>query len=226
MRDLVRAAYGDPVGVPAPRAGVRVGDDVLAASGRVARGRGLDAAAPAPAGRTSHRRPARLVQGGDRQLARPSDEGRPRTGPSPVDRGRTGSKHHVLTDGHGTPLALILTGGNRNDVTRLLPLLDKVPPIRGRVGRPRRPSAYSPTAATTTTSTGGWSEKKGIKPRIARRGVAHGSGLGVHRYVVERTIGLLHWFQRLRIRWEIRDDIHEALMALAAAIICWRRLVR
>ncbi|GAX57545.1 DDE transposase [Streptomyces olivochromogenes] len=31
-----------------------------------------------------------------------------------------------------------LTGGNRNDVTQLLPLLDKIPAIAGRVGRPRR----------------------------------------------------------------------------------------
>jgi len=36
---------------------------------------------------------------------------------------------------------------------------------------------------------------------------------------------LLHWFRRLRIRWEIRDDIHEAFLSLACAIICWRRLV-
>ena len=59
------------------------------------------------------------------------------TGPSPVDRGRAGSKHHLITDGHGTPLAVLLTGGNRNDVTQLLPLLEAVPPVRGRVGRPR-----------------------------------------------------------------------------------------
>lgn len=32
-------------------------------------------------------------------------------------------------------------------------------------------------------------------------------------------------FRRLRIRWEIRDDIHEAFLSLACAIICWRRLV-
>ncbi|SNS13196.1 hypothetical protein SAMN06265355_111191 [Actinomadura mexicana] len=34
------------------------------------------------------------------------------------------------------------------------------------------------------------------------------------------------WFRRLRIRWETRDNIHEAFMTLAAAIICRRRLVR
>jgi hypothetical protein len=59
-------------------------------------------------------------------------------GPSPVDRGRNGSKHHVLVDGHGIPLAVRLTGGNRNDVTQLIPLLDAVPPVRGKPGRPRR----------------------------------------------------------------------------------------
>jgi hypothetical protein len=31
------------------------------------------------------------------------------------------------------PLAWTLTGGNRNNVTQLLELLDRVPPVRGRV---------------------------------------------------------------------------------------------
>jgi hypothetical protein len=43
------------------------------------------------------------------------------TGPSPVDRAKTGSKHHLIVDSHGIPLAITLTGGNRNDVTQLLP---------------------------------------------------------------------------------------------------------
>jgi hypothetical protein len=43
------------------------------------------------------------------------------TGPSPVDRARTASKHHLLTDATGVPLAISLTGGQRNDVTQLLP---------------------------------------------------------------------------------------------------------
>lgn len=43
-----------------------------------------------------------------------------KVGPSPVDRGRPGSKHHVLTDASGTPLRVSLTGGNRHDVTQLL----------------------------------------------------------------------------------------------------------
>jgi hypothetical protein len=42
--------------------------------------------------------------------------------------------------------------------------------------------------------------------------------------VVEGTIARLHWFRRLRIRWEIREDIHQALVTLGGAVICWRRL--
>ncbi|KAB2346925.1 hypothetical protein [Actinomadura rudentiformis] len=41
---------------------------------------------------------------------------------------------------------------------------------------------------------------KGIKHRISRRGTAHGSGLGKHRYIVEHTIALPHWSRRLHIR--------------------------
>jgi hypothetical protein len=66
----------------------------------------------------------------------------------------TGSKHHLMVDAHGIPLAMTLTGGNRNDVTQLLPLLDAVPPIRGLGGGPgARLASCSPTAATTSTST-------------------------------------------------------------------------
>jgi hypothetical protein len=54
------------------------------------------------------------------------------TGPSPVDRARIGSKHHLLTESGGIPLAIRLTGGHRNDVTQLLPLVDRAEPVRGR----------------------------------------------------------------------------------------------
>ncbi|QEV16581.1 transposase [Streptomyces alboniger] len=54
---------------------------------------------------------------------------------------------------------------------------------------------------------------RGIRPVIAERGQPHGSGLGIFRYVVERTIVWLHGFRHLRIRWERRDDTHEASSA-------------
>jgi transposase len=153
-------------------------------------------------------------------------KGGPKTGPSPVDRARTGSKHHLITEAHGIPLAVSLTGGNRNDVTQLMPLVQAIPPVRGRRGRPRhRPDAIYADRGYDHDKYRKQVRAVGIKPVIARRGVEHGSGLGVHRWVVEQSFALLHWFRRLRIRWEIRDDIHEAFLSLACGIICWRRLV-
>ncbi|WP_326702163.1 hypothetical protein [Streptomyces cyaneofuscatus] len=64
----------------------------------------------------------------------------------------------------------------------------------------------------------------GVKPRIARRGTGHGSGLGTQRWVLERAFAHPHRFGRPRIRWEVRDDIHEAFLSLACGISCWRRL--
>ncbi len=122
---------------------------------------------------------------------------------------------------------MTLTGGNRNDVTQLMPLIEAVPAVRGRRGRPRR-------RPTTLYADRGYDHDKyrkqvrdkSITPLIARRGVEHGSGLGVHRWVVEQSFALLHWFRRLRVRWEVRDDIHEAFLSLACGIICWRRLTK
>jgi transposase len=133
-------------------------------------------------------------------------KGGPKTGPSPVDRARTSSKHHVLTDGHGAPLAVSLTGGNRNDVTQLIPLLDTVPPVRGRVARPRRrPDCLYADRGYDHDKYRRLICPKGVKHRIGRRGVEHGSGLGKHRYVVERTMLGERDQRRLRNRPPARE---------------------
>ena len=131
----------------------------------------------------------------------------------------------MITEAHGIPLAVSLTGSNRNDVTQLMPLIEAIPPVHGRRSRPRRrPEKVYADRGYDHDKYRSKAREKGITPVIARRATEHGSGLGVHRWVIEQSIALLHWFRRLRIRWEIRDDIHEAFLSLACAIICWRRL--
>jgi transposase len=61
-----------------------------------------------------------------------------KTGKSPVDRGKLGSKHPLLVEGRGVPLSISLTGANRHDLTQLLNLVKSIPPVKGRRGRPRR----------------------------------------------------------------------------------------
>ena len=121
--------------------------------------------------------------------------------------------------------AVLLTGGNRNDVTRLLPLLDAIPPVRGRVGRPRRkPDSLFADRGYDHDIYRDQVRARGIVPAIARRGTRHGTGPGTHRWVVERTFAWLHGFRRLRVRWERRADIHEAFLKLACCLITHRQL--
>jgi transposase len=52
----------------------------------------------------------------------------------------------------------------------------------------------------------------------------HGSGLGIFRWIVERTISWLHQFGNLRIRYERRANIHLAFLKIACIVICHRYL--
>jgi|tagenome__1003787_1003787.scaffolds.fasta_scaffold20840400_1 transposase len=151
--------------------------------------------------------------------------GGPLTGRSPVDRARTGSKHHVIVDCHGVPLAATLTGGHRNDVTQLLPLVDGVGAIAGKRGRPRqRPDRLIADCGYDHDEYRRELRRRRVKPRIARRRTAHGSGLGRVRWVVERTFAWLHNFRRLRIRSERDAALHYALVRLGCSLICWRHI--
>ncbi|MFF4872807.1 IS5 family transposase [Streptomyces sp. NPDC000961] len=162
-----------------------------------------------------------VIDSGHVRAARPG----PKSGPSPVDRARLGGRHHLIVDRQGTPLAVSLTGGNRHDVTQLTPLLDAIPRIRGLAGRPRhRPGRLFADRGYDYDKYRRILRARGITPKIARRGLPHGSGLGKTRWVVERTFAWLHQFKRLRIRYEIRADLRLGLLQLACSIICLRRL--
>jgi transposase len=148
-------------------------------------------------------------------------------GAIPGRRARTGSKHHLLADANGIPLAVRLTGGNRNDVTQLLPLIEDLHrrPVTGKLGRPRQKPSRVPADR-------GYDHDKhrrllrapGITPYIARRGTANGPGLGRERWVVERGFAHPHNFRRLRIRYERDPNMHTAFLTLACPIPRRRRL--
>jgi transposase len=166
-----------------------------------------------------------VVAGGRRRQPRAGEKGGSAAGPSPVDRARNGSKHHLLVDASGIPLAWRVTGGNRHDVTQLIPLVDAVPPVRGRVGRPRRrPERLSADRGYDYPAYRHQLRARGIRPEIARRQTGHGSGLGRVRWVVERTFAWLHKLKRLLVCYDRRQEIHEAFLALGCCLVCFRRL--
>jgi transposase len=149
-----------------------------------------------------------------------------KTGPNPTDRRKKGSKHHLVTDANGIPLSVKLTGANRHDVTQLLPLVDSIPPIAGKVGRPlQRPDSILGDRGYDSQPHRRKLRKRGIMPQLAKRRTDNGSGLGIYRWVIERSLSWLHQNRRLRIRYERRDDIHEAFLKIGCIKICWNHLI-
>jgi hypothetical protein len=118
-----------------------------------------------------------------------------------------------------------VSAGNRHDVTQLVPLLDRVPPIRGARGRPRRrPGTLYGDRAYDYPSHRRELARRGIRARIARRGTAHGSGEGRQRWPVEQTIALVHRYKRLLVCFDRTLESHQAWLDIACCLICWRRL--
>lgn len=153
----------------------------------------------------------------------PAKRGGAKTGPNPTDRGKSGSKHHLITDGRGTPLATpLLTASNVPDVVMLVPIVDHISPVRGRVGRPRRrPRKLHGDKGYASRANRQALRLRGIQPRIARPKIESSTHLGRHRWVVERSISWLHGFRRLLTRYERDPEIHQGFLNLAAILICW-----
>jgi transposase len=131
----------------------------------------------------------------------------------------------VLTDANGIPLVAHTTAANDHDVTQLLPLVTSIPPVGGKPG-PRRqlPERVQGDRAYDSEDHRTILRWLGITPVLARRGTEHGSGLGKFRWVVERTLSWLHQYRRLRVRYERRSDIHQALLEIGCILICYKCL--
>lgn len=167
----------------------------------------------------------RLVASGRRQLFSARGFWGGQTGPNPTDRGKLGSKRHLICDGHGIPFAIHLTGANRNDSQQALALVDAIPALQGERGRPRhRPDRVLGDRGYDAEAIRQGLRVRHIVPLLAMRNTDHGSGLGRWRWVVERTFAWLFQFRRLRVRYERRADIHEAFLSLGCALICWHLL--
>jgi len=147
------------------------------------------------------------------------------TGPSPVDRRKPGTKHTLMVDRSGVPLAIRTTGANASDHHQILPLVLDFPKIGGKPGRPKElPDELYADRGYDSESTREFLRWLGIEPHIAKRGTAHGSGLGKVRWVVERTISWLKGLRRLRVRYDRLDVMMDAWTTLAASVICFRIL--
>lgn len=132
----------------------------------------------------------------------------------------------MLTEADGVPLVVQTTPANVPDQRQLPALLEARPAVRGPRGRPRRnPGAIIGDRAYGTQEMIAHVEDEGIVSLLAPRADGtHGSGLGVLRYVVERTLACFSHFRRLRLCYERRGEHFQAFHDLAATLLVCSRL--
>ncbi|WP_419249248.1 IS5 family transposase [Streptomyces luteogriseus] len=149
------------------------------------------------------------------------------TGPNPVDRGKYGSKIHLVTERTGLPLSVGISGANTHDSQALIPLVRRIPPIRSRRGRRRRRlGKLHGDKGYDYDHLRRWLRNRGITPRIARKGTDSSQRLGRHRWTIERTMAWLAGCRRLHRRYERKASRFLAFTSIACTLICYRQLAQ
>jgi transposase len=151
------------------------------------------------------------------------------TGKSPVDRGKLGTKRHVLTDQRGVPVGLKITGANRHDSQAVRSTLESIPvkrPAAGEAGEQHLTAdkGYDYPAVRETL------KRRGLVAHIPKRDGQPAKQRGKRRYkakrwVVERTHSWTNRYRRLLVRWEKKEANYVALVHFAFALNLYRLII-
>jgi transposase len=119
----------------------------------------------------------------------------------------------------------VVTAANVNDTTMFEAVVDDLPSVRTPAGRRRtRPGAVHADKGYDSHANRAYLRRRGIRPRIARRGVESSARLGRHRWKVERALSWLSYWRRLEVRWDRDAGRWFAFVLVACAVVCFNRL--
>jgi transposase len=148
-----------------------------------------------------------------------------KTGPNPTDRRKLGSNVHDLVDAKGIPLAFKITEPTPTMSPKSSRRWTACQRFGGKKGRPRqRPDIVQGDRGYDSEPHRDLLRQRRIQPQLAKRRTEHGSGLGKTRWYVERTLAWFKRYGKIRIRTERRAENYEALLTLAACLICHQNL--
>lgn len=148
-------------------------------------------------------------------------------GPNPTDRAKNGTKKHLLVDGQGGPLSVVIAPANVNDHLLLEETLEAIiverPAVTG--ARPQHlclDAAYRNEPSRQVVQAAGYEGHVASEEKAGKR--KPGKKYRARRWVVERTIAWLSKYRGLLIRYERKSENYLALLQFACALIWYRRL--
>jgi putative transposase len=149
-----------------------------------------------------------------------------KTGPNPTDRGKSGVKRSLLTEGHGVPIGLVAEGANRHDMKLTRPRVESVI-----VERPNptaeRPQGMGLDAGYDYDEGYAILKEFGFTAHVRPRGeeakaIKRVAGFKARRWVVERAHSWMNRFRRLLIRWDKKPANDLAFLHFACGLIAFR----
>lgn len=146
-------------------------------------------------------------------------------GPNPTDRGKTGTKRHLMTEGKGMPISLAVTGANVHDATKVDALIHSLAlPIPHPTEEEERnfcaDKGYDSASIRRTIAAEGFNDH--ILSRGEERKSLRMPGYRARRWVNERTHSWMNRFRRILIRWEKKTENYLAFLHLTCSLIVWR----
>ena len=152
------------------------------------------------------------------------------TGPNPTDRGKSGSKRHLLVDGRGTPLSAVVTGANDTDMKTNPAVLDEVV-IERPQSTPEQPQHLCEDKGYDYPECRQQALERGYTAHIPRKGTdpsaipASEKRHPARRWVVERTHSWHNCLRKLRVRWEKKTENWEGLWHFAICLTVYRMTI-
>jgi transposase len=142
------------------------------------------------------------------------------TGPNPTDRTKKGTKYHLAVDGDGSPAACLATAANVNDTLVFERLFLAGFAVMARIRTVFTDKGYDaePHRALCRAFD--------VEPFIHKRGLPHGSGLGKHRWPVERSLSWLLENKRLGLRYDRCGFIVQSLLQTGCIFLVAHRLAQ
>ena len=140
------------------------------------------------------------------------------TGPNPTDRGKKGTKYHIATNGDGVPVACIATAANVNDTLAFERLFLAAFAVMARIRTVFADKGYDAERHRELC------HAFDVEPQIHKRGQPRGSGLGKHRWPVERSNAWILENRRLALRYDRLGFIIQSLLQAACIFLVAPRL--
>ncbi len=149
------------------------------------------------------------------------------TGPNPTDRGKEGTKRHLLTEGGGLPFGLTVTGANVHDMRQVEAVLDSIPFLIPPPDDDDPAYGFCADKGYDFRSVRHLIRDRGYEDHILSRGQEQQNkdripGYRARRWVCERTHSWMNRFRRILVRWEKKTENYLALLHLVCAFILWK----